>query len=117
SDTIPLIVRPSPLIAVQPAADVRKCKSEKNVSFNVTAQGNNLIYQWQEKIGGNWQNIEPSDNNEGVAASVFTYKDISSMTGPVHLRCMVSIANDGCPPLPSGESTLSIMDPCPSLNE
>src|SRR6218665_1546779 len=84
-------------------------RREKDVSFNVTAQGNNLIYQWQEKIGGNWQNIEPSDNNEGVAASVFTYKDISSMTGPVHLRCMVSIANDGCPPLPSGESTLSIM--------
>jgi hypothetical protein len=71
SNIVTLTVATNPVLNVQPA-NTSGC-SGSNVTFNVTASGTGLTYQWQQRIGaGPWTNLVDGGIYSGTLTSALT---------------------------------------------
>lgn len=105
SNTAAVAVYATPAIATSPVSTTI-CPSQ-NATFNVTATGQGLTYQWQENNGGGFVNISPVASGFGGTqnTSSLTVVSPSTATNGYQYRCAVS-GTCGSPAI-SGAATLN----------
>lgn len=92
-----VVINPATIITVQPSSTYAVVGN--TATFNVTATGQSLSYQWQEKIGaGSWTNV-------GINSSSFT---TPSTTLPMDGRLYQVIVSGTCGNITSGSALLTV---------
>ncbi|MBS3805905.1 MAG: gliding motility-associated C-terminal domain-containing protein, partial [Bacteroidales bacterium] len=87
SDEVTLTVNPSTQITTQPS-DQTVCEGNDAI-FSVSAEGNNLTYQWQSDAGGSWQDLSDGGDISGATTSQLTIANAAN-ADEANYRVMVS---------------------------
>lgn len=99
-----LTVITAPEITVQP--NNRTASAGDNTSFNITANGQGLSYQWQENGGSAWNTISDGGSNPeytGTTTSSLTIANIPISYNLYKYRCIV---NGTCSPTAISDSAI-----------
>ncbi|MEA3446908.1 MAG: immunoglobulin domain-containing protein [Bacteroidota bacterium] len=91
SNQATLTVNTPPSITSHPSDQI--INPDDNTSFNVSATGTNLTYQWQENSGSNWQNISNGGSNpaySGANSSNLSLTNVPYSYDGYDYRCVVS---------------------------
>ena len=100
---ITVTVTTTPSITEQPAAQ-QTCDGSV-ASFNVSATGATLTYQWQADVGSGFANISDGGSYTGTDSDVL---QISNSTGLNAARFQCIVSNSGACPVTSAAATLTV---------
>ncbi len=100
-----ITVHAKPTITANPA-NLTKCDSTNNASFNVTAVGTNLSYQWQLNTGSGWNNLSNNSTYTGVTTPTLLLPNVYYSMNGYQYRCIVS--GTCTPAVTSAVATLTI---------
>jgi PKD repeat protein len=107
SSTVVVTVKSLPTITSQPV-NASVC-SNGTASFNVTASGSGITYQWQEKVGPlDFTNIVDNSTFTGTATSSLTINMATSSMSTNQYQCVLS---GTCPGVTSTAATLTVSQP------
>jgi len=93
SSVASLQVDVAPSVTAQ-SSDVLECE-DADISFEITANGTSLTYQWQEDNGTGFTNISNAGDYSGATSTKLSIADITPSLDGFEYRCIVSGPN--CP--------------------
>lgn len=105
SNAVTLNVNATVSMQTQPT-DVAICTGS-STSFNVSATGAGITYQWQVLSGGSWSNISNGGIYSGATTNTLTLTSPNSSQNNLQFRCVLT---GTCSTLNSNPATLTIND-------
>jgi len=104
SATVTLTVQALPAITSQPSGST--ICAGGNTSFNITATGTAIVYQWQVNSGAGWGNVSNGGIYSGAATNTLSLAAAGAAQSGYQYRCIVSGA---CvPAVTSAVATLTV---------
>ncbi|HEY9176317.1 MAG TPA: GEVED domain-containing protein [Flavipsychrobacter sp.] len=89
SNTTDITVHARPAITSNPSS-VTRCDSTGPLSFNVTATGSQLVYQWQLNTGSGWNNLVNNSTYSGVSTPSLGLANIYYSMNGYQYRCVIT---------------------------
>ncbi len=88
SNAVHLLVREVAQLNTHPESQ-NICESE-DVSFNITADGDGLMYTWQVNAGGGWIDLDNDNHYNGVHSPSLTIHSVGMYMNNYEYRCEIS---------------------------
>jgi len=110
SNAATLSVNSAPVVSVHPSNSTIGAGS--NTSFNVTATGTSITYQWQVNDGSGWSNVTNTGIYSGATTNALSLTTVSAAYTTYQYRCVVS---GPCTPAATSNAATLTVNSAPAI--